>query len=238
MAKFMKKRLPPWGFPDDTMSENPHKFPDPLIDDMDLYQSFQLMKQRDFDAADELIEKGIEKAKNKKDETLQGLYLSARGVLYKMKKDYKESYKYYQQAEKLLKDDHSIRIITAVLLIEEFKQYETAVKKLQKTIQVSTDPVILHHARAIQAIGYFMMGKKDLAKQNFEYILAQNFDQLRFAANLDFKMIELFVAKKFELKLCEDYLKKALALAQDKKEQVFEAVIVKLLSGLRALSKE
>lgn len=217
------------------MAENPNKFPDPVIDDMDLYQSFQLMKQRDFDAADELIEKGIEKAKKKKDETLQGLYLSARGVLYKLKKDYKESYKYYQQAEKLLKDDHSIRIITAILLIEEFKQYETAVKKLQKTIKESTDPVILHHAKAIQAIGYFMMGKKDLAKENFEYILAQNFESLRFAANLDFKMAELFVAKKFELKKCEAYLEKSLELAQDKKETGFEAVILKLLAGLRAL---
>lgn len=217
------------------MAEHPDKFPDPVIDDMDLYQSFQLMKRGDFDAADELIEKGIEKSKKKKDETLQGLYLSARGVLYKLKNDYKESYKYYQQAEKLLKDDHSIRIITAVLLIEEFKQYETAVKKLQKTIEASDDPVILHHAKAIQAIGYFMMGKKDLAKENFEYILAQNFENLCFATNLDFKMVELFVAKKFELKICERYLEKALELAQDKKETVFESVIIKLLSGLRAM---
>ena len=218
------------------MAENPNKFPDPVIDDMDLYQSFQLMKQRDFDAADELIEKGIEKAKKKKDRTLEGLYLSARGVLYKLKKDYKESYKYYQQAERLLKEDHSIRIITAVLLIEEFHQYETAVKKLQKTIEVSSDPVILHHAKAIQAMGYFLMGEKNLSKQNFDFILAQNFEKLRFAANLDFKMIELFVAKKFELKLCESYLKKALELAQSKKETVFEAVILKLLSGVRELS--
>lgn len=219
------------------MVENFGKFPDPVIDDMDLYQSFQLMKQRDFEAADELISKGIEQSRRKKDETLEGLYLSARGVLCKLKKNYKESYKYYQQAERLLKEDHSIRIITAVLLIEEFHQHETAVKKLEKTIEASTDPVILHHAKAIQAIGYFMMGKKDLAKENFNYILSQNFDSLRFAANLDFKMAELFVRKKFELKLCENYLQKALELAQVKNEQVFESVILKLLKGVRALTQ-
>lgn len=209
---------------------------DPVIQDANLYLAFQLMRQEDFESAESHIDKGLEEAEKNKDVTMEGLYLSAKGILYKLKKDYKKSYKYYQKAERLLKDDHSIKIISSVLLIDQFKQYETAVRKLEKTIGESEDPTILHHAKAIQAIGYFQMGKKDKALENLKYILAQDFESLRFAANLDFKLVQLFVEKRFSLDLCQTYLEKSLDLAQRKKEAVFVKVIQKLIEGVKALT--
>lgn len=203
--------------------------PDAPITDPDLYLAFQLMRRKEFDSAENTIKRGMKRAKEKNDTSLEGIYFSALGVLYKLKKDYKKSYKYYQQAEKLLPDDPEVKIISSHLLIDEFKQYETALRKMQKVVLATTDPAILHHARAIAARASFSMGKKDQAEGYFREMLAEDFSKLRFAANLDFKMIELFVEKKIFIDLCKKYLEAALKLAKSKKESIYEVVINNLL---------
>lgn len=217
---------------------NPTRQPDDVIRDADLYLAFQLMKRKDYDGAEKRILAGIKKARQAGDETMEGLYLSALGVLYKLKKDFKKSYRFYQQAEKLLPDDGSLKIIAAVLLIEQFGQHDTAVRKLDKVIeQEGSDPAMLHHAKAIQGLAYFRMGKREQAKENMEALLAQDFLSLRSTANLDFKLVELFLKRGFFTDLCRQYLEKALHLAKQKREKVFEQVIVDILKGLPAPGK-
>lgn len=83
-----------------------------LIQDKNLYLAFRMMKRREYDAAENLIKDGIKEARQSENAHLEGLYLSAMGVLYKLKADYKKSYRFYQQAEKLLPNDDSIKIIS------------------------------------------------------------------------------------------------------------------------------
>lgn len=200
------------------------------LKDADLYLAFRLMKRKDFDGAEARIMAGLKLARQAGQKNLEGVYFSALGVLYKLKKDYKKSYKYYQQAEKLLPDDHSLKVITAVLLIEEFAQYDTAIRKLANVIEASAnDPAMLHHAKAVQGLAYFLMGKKDRATLCLDFLLAQDFQMLRSAANVDFKMVEVFLKKKFELDKCKIYLEKARKLAHKKNEKVYLAVIETLL---------
>lgn len=203
---------------------------DTPLKDADLYLAFRLMKRKDFEGAEARIMAGLKVARQMGQKNLEGIYFSAFGVLYKLKKDYKKSYKYYQQAEKLLPDDHSLKVITAVLLVEEFAQYDTAIRKLDKVIEASAnDPAMLHHAKAVQGLAYFLMGKKDQAALCLDFLLAQDFMALRSAANLDFKMVEAFIKKGFELDKCKNYLNKALQLAKKKNEKVYLAVIETLL---------
>lgn len=206
--------------------------PDAAVSDKNLYQSFRLMKQKDYEGAQALLETGLSAARKNKDAVREGLYLSTLGVLFKLKKDYKRSYRYYQQAERLLKDEASLKIITALLLIEQFNQYETAARKMQKVIETTQDPALLHHALAIQSMAWFKLGKKDKALENLHRILQMDFDALRFAANLDYKMVALFVERGVFLDECRQFLKKALILAQNKKEKVYQKVIGQLLKGI------
>lgn len=208
--------------------------PEVVVTDQNLYLAFQAMKKQDFDVAKKLIDEGVAHSKSQKNSELEGLYLSAMGLLFKLKKEYKKSYKSYQQAERLLKDDHSIKIISAVLLIEQFKQYETAIRKLKKIIGESEDPAIIHHAQSLLAMSYFLMKKNDLAKEEFEKVLAADFKSLRYPANIEFKAVELFVNKKFNLNLCEQFLKKSLELAKQVRDQTYTAVIEALIQLIKA----
>ncbi len=202
---------------------------DAPVTDPDLYRAFNHMKRREFGEARALLDKGVAAAKTKNDLKLEGLYCSALGVLAKLMGDYKQAYKHYQQAEKFIPEDTTIKIIAAVLLIEEFKQYDTAVRKLEKILIESTDPAVIHHARGILAIGYFALGKKDKAAEAFKKQLAEDFVKMRFAANLDFKAVEFFVQKGFLPEECREYLNKALELAKKNREKTYQAVIEKLL---------
>ena len=204
-----------------------------IINDADLYLSFQLMKRQDFAGAENRILAGLKKANKQKDTTLEGLYFSALGILYKLKKDFKKSYKFYQQAERLLPDDNSVKIITAILLIEEFDQFDLAIRKLERVIEnEQQDAAMLHHAKAVQGIAYFKKGNKTKAKENFEFLLVQDFKNLRSVSNVDFKLVQLFLTKSFEKSLCSSYLNKALQLAQFTHEKVYETVIHKLIGQL------
>lgn len=188
------------------------------------------MKRKEYAAAEHHILEGIKKSRREMNETLEGLYYSALGVLYKLKEEYKKAYKFYQQAEKLLPDDNSLKLITTLLLIEQFGQYDTAVRRLEKVLQVeSADPAMVHHAKAMMGVAYIKWGKKEKAKGVLEELLSSDFSLLRSAANIDFKLVEAMLKKKQNAELCQKYLEKALQLAQTKKEKIFEKAMQSLL---------
>lgn len=211
--------------------------PDAPIEDRDLYLSFRLMKAKDYDGAEEHLKCGLNKAKENQNQALEGVYLSSLGVLEKLRKDYKKSYQYYQKAEKRLPDDHSLKIITASLLIYEFHQFETALRKLDKiTSDANCDPSVWHHAKSLIAIASFLSGQKKKATEILKDVINQDFNQLRSASNLNYKVPEFFLQKNFETELCQSFLNKALQLAKSKNETVYQSVISDLLYQIQAHS--
>lgn len=208
------------------------KSEDRAVKDERLYQAFGMMRRKEYDEALDCLKEGVANAKQNNDTQLEGLYYSAMGVLFKLKKNYNKSFRFYQQAEKLLKHDPSIKIVTAMLLIEQFKQYSTAARKMTKVLAATQDPAVWHRAKAIETMALFLMGKKEQAELGIKEMLKQDFKQLRFAANLDYKMVELFINKNFMNDECREYLKKALALAKSKNEKTFVLVIENLLKAI------
>ncbi len=155
-------------------------------------------------------------------------------MLFRIQKDPKAAYKYYQNAEKCLPNDLSLKMISARLLIEEFGQFDTAERKLKKVLKDAPDDFLLqHHATALLAQCYFAMGRKAQAKTLFEKMVNQDFLQFSTAMNLDFKTCEFFLRKKFEVQLCLSYLGKALNLAETLDEKVMVRFFKKLLELFR-----
>ncbi|MCP5463819.1 MAG: tetratricopeptide repeat protein [Deltaproteobacteria bacterium] len=208
-----------------------------LLQDPAIYQAFALMQRKEFDSAEALLKKGLAQAKNVDDSAGEGVFLSTLGILFKLKGDYKKAYKFYQQAEKCLKDDDSIKIISAVLLIEQFNQHETAFRKMAKLLDRpdQADPAIIHHATALQVRALLGMRKPEPAAELFASLANQDFAQLRFAANLDFKAVEALLMKGTHKDLCETYLKKALDLASKTKEEGYITLIKAILGKIDAL---
>lgn len=202
---------------------------DAPVQDRNLYQAFRLMKAKDYAGAEQLIREGINQAQNAKDHGMEGVYHSAMGVLYKLTQDFKKAYKSYQQAETLLKDDHSLKIISSILLIEQFRQYETAARKLEKVLLESKDVAVIHHAQSLKAMALFLMNKKSDAEHLLRKMTETDFALLRSAANIDFRAVQLFCDRSVYPELCQVFLKKSLVLAQSAKEHGYIRAIELLL---------
>jgi uncharacterized membrane-anchored protein YhcB (DUF1043 family) len=202
------------------------------INDKDLYEVFRLFKEKKFSEAESLIKSGISRSHSEGNKEVEGLFESTYGMLFKLKQDYKKAYKHYQKAERLIPDDPALKIINAELLIEQFKQYDTAARKLEKTKKSHADnAVVLHRVLALQGMALYLQRKKNEARSCLESMVAQDFTELQFAANLDFKLVEVFAREGSENDLCKAYLKKALELAKAKQELGFINAIHHLLAG-------
>lgn len=207
---------------------------DPIVDDKFLYLCFQLIKEKNFLEAEKKISAGLKKAEEKNDAPAQGLYLSAMGFLFKVQGDFKKSYKFYQQAEKFIPDDDSLKIITANFLIYQFRQFDTASRKLEKLLKNKiNDAAIWHHAQALLGIAYLNMGKRNECQKVLENLLKSDFALLGSATNVNFQIPEVLEQKGFARESCLAYLKKAKTLAIEKRELVYQQAIEKLIEGVQ-----
>ncbi len=213
------------------MTEVEKNSADIFAQDPELRQCFQWIHAKRFDEAQKKLEAKVIVAQEKKDKDAEGIVLSILGMLFKVKRDVKTAYKYYQQAEKCLPDDMSLKMITSRLLVEEFHQSETALRKIEKVLKSTTDdPVMQHHAMALKALAYLQMGKKPQAKTVFTEVVAQDFSKLRSAVNVDYKTCEAFLSKSFEVDLCLQYLQCCMDLAVQLKEKQMVQVLTQLMA--------
>ncbi|MBI4373901.1 MAG: hypothetical protein HY542_03390 [Deltaproteobacteria bacterium] len=197
-----------------------------------IYEAFQKIKEGNFPAAEKILKEGLQGIAPAGDETQQALYHSTWGVLCKVKGEDKEAWRHYDLAEKLLPEDPSLKIISAKFLIERFAQFDTALKKLKKVLEVAKgSPSFEHQAHAIMALAYLKKGERKRAKTSLESAMAGDFQSMITAANINLDVIDGFLARNFEVGLCKAYLEKGLALAASKKEEKSVELFKKLLQS-------
>ncbi len=198
-----------------------------------LDSAFELMKTRKYDEAEALLEKGMKEAEQKKDIVLVGVYSSAFGVLLKLKKEFRKSWKFYEQAEKCIPDDLSLKLISCRLLADYFGQYDTVIRKMEKVIQLAKeDPILQHQANTLAGYASFKKGDKKRGIDFFRKSMADGFKGLQTAANLDFKLVGELVKKKQEKDLCRQYLEMALKWTQTTKEKPYQQLIRRMLDQI------
>lgn len=212
------------------MSEKSQNQTDPVLNDPKIKLCFQLIHNKKFSDAQHLIADQIAEAKLEQNPEKEGIYYTVMGVLLRAQKQIKPAYKFYQKAEKCLPDDFSIKLLNARFLIDEFHQYETALRKLDKILQQVDDDIVLQHqAKALKSIAAFQLGKKKMAEDLLQDLVAEDFTQFKTATNLDFKACEFFLKKNFAKDLCLAYLKKSLDLAKSARETPLVKVLQQLL---------
>lgn len=199
----------------------------------EIYTSFQKIKEKDWLAAETLLKEGLAKASQAKNETQEALFYSTLGVLSKMRGEMKEAWRYYEQAEKILPEDPALKIISSKFLIEQFAQYDLAIKKLKKVIEIARhSPAFLHQSQALLAIAFLKKGEKKKAIEALKSAMADDFQNLPTAGGINLDVVEAFLSRNFEKELCENYLQKALQLAQARKEEKWTQALGRLLKGL------
>lgn len=205
---------------------------DPSSVRKEIYEAFKRMKEKDYPAAEALLQEGLKKVEQEKDKTQSALFYSSLGVLSKIKGEFKDAWRYYEKAEKVLPGDPSLKIIMAKLLIDRFAQYDTAIKKLKEVLKVAKGcGSFEHQAHATMAIAYLKKGDKKKAVSMLDEAMTDDFVNVTSAENLNFEVIEAFLARNLEVARCQKYVEKALDLARSRRETRPVEFLTKLLEG-------
>jgi len=195
-----------------------------------LLKSFELLKKRQFQEAELLLQQGFSEAEKAGDKILMALFCSGMGVLFKLQKEFRKAWKQYEKAEKLLPDDASLKIISSRLLVDYFGQYDIVIKKMNKVLELSDSfSPFKYQAHTIIGLAYLRKGSKKEAVESLKKSMLYLNESLDSVANVDFELVEGLSRKKIEPEICLEFLEKARNLAQLFKEEPMKKFIQKLI---------
>ncbi|MBI2346518.1 MAG: tetratricopeptide repeat protein [Deltaproteobacteria bacterium] len=192
-------------------------------------RAFALMRDKQHAEAEKLLANCLAKTT---DPVATALFHSALGVCAKLQGAMKAAWKHYQRAEKLLPEDPALKLISARLLIEEFAQYDQAIKKGEKALaKVPQNPVVVHHALVTIGEAYGRKGDKRRAIDCLCQAMAGDFQGFVTTKNVDFHLVEFCLAKGWEPTLCRAFLEKAHAFARSVQETDWVLLIARMLAA-------
>lgn len=193
-------------------------------------RAFELMRDRQFDDAEKLLANCLAKTT---DPVSGGLFHSGLGVLEKLRGDYKAALRHYGRAEKLLPEDPSIKLIAARLLIDNYREYDQAIKKCRKAASlVPHHAVVVHHAKTLEGMAWAGKGNRGKAEAMLTESMIGDFQAFVTARNIDFQLVALCVKKQWGLVCCREFLTKARAFAESRHESPWVRTIDKILQAM------
>lgn len=209
---------------------DPNKKESPPVNPADVcLQAFALMKSKQYDDAEKLLNNNLAKTEEK---VGTALYHSALGVLFKLKGDFKAAWRHYERAEKLLPEDPALKIIVARLLLEQFNEHAAAIRRANKVLKIlPNNPVFVHQAHITLGLAYCKKLQKAKAIEALEKSWGNDFEGFVTAKNIDFQLVEALLHKGWGVDVCYRFLTKALAFAKGRKEKIYADAFEKMLNA-------
>ncbi len=194
------------------------------------YRAFELLKTKQFDDAEKLLSNCL--AKIVDDDVASGLFHSTLGVLYKMKGEFKLAWRHYERAEKLIPNDPALKIISARLLIDEFSEFDQAVKKAKKVLALlPNNPAFCHQAHVTMGLAWAKKGDKKKALEALKKSMEGDFEGFITAKNIDFNLCEAVLKKGWAEKEAKAFLERAIAFAKKQEEPDWAETIQKMVDA-------
>ncbi|MBX7147629.1 hypothetical protein K1X76_00965 [bacterium] len=195
-----------------------------------LHKAFDFMNKKKLAEAEALLAEGLKEAEVLHDELMQGMFCSAYGIFYKIKKDFRKAWKYYEKAEKFIPEDPTLKIISANLLCDFFGQYDIVIRKMNEVLtMVGPDFTLVHQAYTLMGRTALKKGDKVLAIECFKKSMGDNFNGLVSPVNFNFKLLEMLSKRKIEPDLCRDFLNKGISFSKAHKNKPYEKLLLKML---------
>lgn len=192
-------------------------------------RAFELMQAKQYDEAEKLLNKTMGKVD---DNVAVGLFHSALGVLYKLKGESKTAWKHYQRAEKLIPEDPALKIISARLLIEQFAEYDMAIKKVKKAIgAIQENPVFAHQIYTTMGLAYLGKSQKKNAADMLVKSMEGDFAGFVSTQNIDFSLVEMMLRRSVAVGECRAFLERALNFARKGREETWVELIERMLAA-------
>ncbi len=208
---------------------DPNKKEEPQINPSEVCRrAFELMAAKQFGDAERLLVGNMSKTD---DDVAIALYHSALGVLYKMKGEFKTAWRHYRRAEKLMPDDPALKIISARLMIEEFAEYDGAMRKAKKVLDLAKgNPVFTHQAYTTMGLAWARKGNRKKALEMLVASMGDGFEGFVSAENIDLNLLEAILRRGWTNDQCRTFLADAHAFSQSKSEEKFERLFGRMLT--------
>ncbi|MBI4236813.1 MAG: hypothetical protein HY696_00155 [Deltaproteobacteria bacterium] len=195
-------------------------------------RAFALLGDRQFSDAERLLANCLTKIQ---DPVGIALLHSALGVCAKCQGKGKIALQHYQRAEKILPEDPALKLITAQLLIDEFAQYDQAVRRCRKAaLLVPQNPVVLHHALTLEGMAYARRGDRRRAGEMLTASMVHDFKGFVTTRNIDFQLVHYLLRKEWHGDLCRHFIERAHAFARSVKEGGWIRTLKRMLEALPA----
>ncbi len=193
------------------------------------YRAFELIAARQYGDAEKLLSSNMSRTD---DDAAIALYHSVLGVLFKVQGEFKTAWQHYQRAEKLLPDDPALKIISARLLIEQFSEYDQAIKKSKKVLElIPGNPVFEHQAKTTMGLAYLKKGDRRKAVAMLIESMGERFRGFISAKNIDFVLAEALIRRGAGLAECRAFLAAARAFAEGTSEESFVRLFGRMLAA-------
>lgn len=192
-------------------------------------RAFELMAAKQYADAEKLVAGNMSRTD---DDASIALYHSVLGVLFKLQGEYKTAWKHYQRAEKLLPEDPALKIISSRLLIEQFAEYDQAIKKAKKVLDIIPgNPVFAHQAHTTMGLALLKKGDRRKALSHFKKSWGDDFTGFVSGKNIDFTLLEMLVRRGLGLKDCRRFLVKARIFVEGTAEDPYIKLMDRMLDA-------
>jgi len=193
------------------------------------HRAFELMAAKQYADAEKLVAGNMSRTD---DDASIALYHSVLGVLFKLQGEYKTAWKHYQRAEKLLPQDPALKIISARLLIEQFAEYDQAIKKAKKVLEIIPEnPIFGHQAHTTIGLALLKRGDRKKALSHFKKSMGDGFKGFVSGKNIDFTLLEMLVRRGYGLKECRHFLATALRFVEGTGEDSYVKLVGRMLEA-------
>lgn len=193
-------------------------------------RAFALLGDRQFGDAERLLANCLTKID---DPVGIALLHSALGVCAKCQGKGKVALQHYQRAEKILPEDPALKLITAQLLIDEFAQYDQAIRRCRKAaLLVPQNPVVHHHALTLEGLAYARRGDRRRTGEMLETSMLRDFRGFVTTRNIDFQLVHYCLRKEWHVAVCRRFIEGAYTFACGVKEGGWSRTLKRMLEAL------
>jgi tetratricopeptide (TPR) repeat protein len=192
--------------------------------------AFESIAAKQYDEAEKLLTYHMGKTE---DPVALALFHSAMGVAAKMQAKYKEAWRHYDRAEKLLPTDPALKLISARLMIDQFAEYGSAIKRANKVLElIPENRAFAHQAYTIMGLAYAKQGKKAKALEMLRTSIVKEFVGFVTTDNINFSLVEEIARRGWNNALCRQFIETALLRAQEHREAAWMDKLQKILEAM------
>ena len=193
------------------------------------YRAFELIAAKQYSDAEKLLASNMSRSD---DDAAIALYHSVTGVLFKVQGEYKTAWQHYQRAEKLLPKDPALKIISARLLIEQFAEYDRAIRKAKKVLDLIPGNVVFaHQAYTTMGLAYIKKGDRKRAVAMLGKSESDGFRGFVSAKNVDLALVEMLIRRGTGLAECRGFLVKAKGFADETGEESYSKLFERMIEA-------